>query len=304
MSTVSLKSGDTIWGIVQQKLGPGATNKQILDKTNEILKLNNITAEGAKRMHVGDTVKLSQDLAPKAPAPAPAPKPAPAPTPAAPAPTPAAPAPAPAQGGANANVVPGSLNGGNSNPNQITVAQIDNFETDNTGFNHGVEIANTINRGGGDPALAGQINLVQFGVGQGDVAVPRDTASALQEILNRIINGQDIDAVNMSLQDFNSDGNTAKVQELIRKLTERGVPVLVAAGNNGPQAVNQLAGPGALVIESTTQGIRNPNSGIGNLSANAETTSFATANVSPVIARMINSGMTLQQIFALIQQGG
>ena len=81
--TATIKSGDTIWGLVKAK-NPGATDAEIQKKTQAVLDANGLTWESAKKMHAGDTVKLDAGLpAGAAPAPAPAaPAPAPAATPA------------------------------------------------------------------------------------------------------------------------------------------------------------------------------------------------------------------------------
>lgn len=99
MSTVSLKSGQTIWGLVQAAK-PGASATEVANLTNAVLKDNSITAAQAKTLQVGTKIDLSAlSPAPKPAAPAPAKAPAPAPAPAAakpadPAPVAATPAPA------------------------------------------------------------------------------------------------------------------------------------------------------------------------------------------------------------------
>jgi len=77
MATVALKSGDTIWGLVAKKLGPGASNAEIAAATNKVLKANGETAASARTMQVGEQVNLDV-LDPKKPAAKPADPAAPA----------------------------------------------------------------------------------------------------------------------------------------------------------------------------------------------------------------------------------
>jgi hypothetical protein len=189
-----------------------------------------------------------------------------------------------------------------NDPNKITVAQIDSFVPDSQNFNHGQEIAKTMNAGGADPSLAGKITILRYSVdGNGTLAqtLPSKTADALQDIVNRVKAGQDIDAVNISLQDFVPSTDADRARTLIRQLAQMNVAVDVAAGNGGPTQVNQLATPDAFVVQSSTNGKLNATSSLGNITAEASTTSFSTANLTPRIAAMMNSGMTLNQVRAL-----
>lgn len=174
--------------------------------------------------------------------------------------------------------------------NQVNVAVIDNFENDANGFNHGQEITNTILNGGSNAELAGKIDVQQFNVaGQGEEGI----ANALQQILTNVQNGERLNAVNISLQDFVPDQFTDQIRNTITELSKAGVPVLVAAGNEGINNTNLLGGDGALVVQSTTNGQLNPNSGPGNIQSEGDTTSFATANLTPTIAA--NHQVNLEQ---------
>jgi hypothetical protein len=190
-----------------------------------------------------------------------------------------------------------------NDPNKITVAQIDSFTPDDQDFNHGEEIAKTIEAGGDDPSLAGQINLIQYHIdGTGPLAttLSKRTGDALEDIVKRVKSGEDIDAVNMSLQDFTDSAATRRVRTLVDQLAHMNVAVNVAAGNAGPTFVNQLTTPDAFVVQSATNGKLNATSSLGNITGEASTTSFATATVTPRIAEMINSGMTVDQVRALV----
>ncbi len=188
--------------------------------------------------------------------------------------------------------------GRRNDPNRITVYQIDVFRPDNTGFNHGNAIADTLRGGGQTPGLANQVTLKQIDVSGSNSPeqFTRRVSSALQTVLAQAQSGQDVDAVNLSLQDFQATASIPEVRNLIGQLSAMGIPVVVSAGNGGPNQVNQLVGPGAFIVESMTNGMVNGNSGRGNIRANGRTTSFAAANLTPQIAQMINAGMTLQQV--------
>ena len=57
--TVTLASGDTIWGHVKAQLGPDASDADIQNATQRVLDANNITWEDARTLQPGDTVDLS-----------------------------------------------------------------------------------------------------------------------------------------------------------------------------------------------------------------------------------------------------
>lgn len=189
-----------------------------------------------------------------------------------------------------------------NDPNKITIAQIDTFFTDDQNFNHGEEIAKTLLAGGDESRLAGQINLIQYrvdGTGPLDTTMSARTGDALEDIIKRVKAGEDIDAVNMSLQDYRASADSARVQKLISQLADMNVAVDVAAGNAGPTLVNQLTTPDAFVVQSATNGQLNASSSLGNITAESSSTSFATANLTPRIAAMMNAGLSLNQVRAL-----
>lgn len=166
---------------------------------------------------------------------------------------------------------------------------VDNFTPDNTGFNHGQEIVNTIINGGSRPELQGHVNVQAIDTG-GSLS---NIQQALQQILTGVQNGERVNAVNLSLVDFTPDEFTEPIQQLITQLSGEGVPVLVAAGNDGIDNKNLLAGDGAIIVQSTTNGEVNANSGPGTVQSEGSTTSFATANLTPTIAA--NNQVKLEQ---------
>ncbi len=156
------------------------------------------------------------------------------------------------------------------------VAEIDDFTTDNTGFNHGAEIANTLNPDG-------SVNVLKFNIGGSGDRLAK-IANSLDTVIARVKNGETIDAVNLSQQDFSNSPETAQVRAKIDELAALGVPVAVAAGNNGPSQHNSLISNKAFAVQSATNGLANPNSGLGNVTAEGRTTSFATANFTRQLA--------------------
>jgi hypothetical protein len=156
------------------------------------------------------------------------------------------------------------------------IAQIDDFTTDNTGFNHGAEVAKTLNPDG-------KTNLLQMNIGGGGDRLTH-ISNALDNVIARVKKGETIDAVNLSQQDFSNGPQAAQIRAKIDQLSTLGVPVAVAAGNNGPNQHNDLISNKAFSVESTTNGQVNSDSGIGNVQAEGRTTSFATANFARQIA--------------------
>ncbi len=199
----------------------------------------------------------------------------------------------PSQAPASSNAAPSASTSG-----RLKIAQIDNFSTDNSGFNHGEEVAKTLRSGGNNGELAGKVDLMQFDVSGGNPTAK--TAQALQSIVQQVRNGEQVDAVNISLQDFEASGNSAQVQSLISELKSLGVPVAVAAGNGGRGTTNQLGSNNAFVVESTTNGAVNNSSGQGNIRAEGRTTSFATANLTPLLAAQKASGLSVDQIKSML----
>lgn len=195
-------------------------------------------------------------------------------------------------------LLPGLTNGGaNTNTGRLKIAVIDSFVTQSNGFNHGEEISRILKSGGSDASLAGKIDLLQFDVNRGSNRTD-GIADALEDVIRRVQNGEKIDAVNISQQDFTADADTQRVQEAINRLKELNVPVAVAAGNEGAGAVNQLANNNAFVVSSTTNGLLNSSSGLGNIRAEGRSTSFATANAAPILAKLKASGLSVDRIKA------
>ena len=169
----------------------------------------------------------------------------------------------------------------------LVIAQIDDFNTDSTGFNHGQSIAQTLQSGGGDPSLAGNINLLQYQASGSSNSI----AGALGNVIQKVQSGQTVDAVELPQDDFNNDAGSQQVRQDIDQLKALGVPVVVAAGNNGPGNVNQLADGNAITVANTQNGQLDPNSGVGNTQFEGRTTSFASANLAPIIALQHAEGL-------------
>lgn len=153
----------------------------------------------------------------------------------------------------------GIVNGG-----APTVAVVDDF---NSGSGHGQEIAGTIQQDGARTA--------GFDVNGGGVS------RALDNVITAAKNGQHFDAVNLSQQNFQASQETAAVQQRIQVLQSMGIPVVVAAGNGGPNQTNQYATGAAYVAQS-----QSADSGRGNVVGAGGTTSFASANVAAAVAKM------------------
>jgi hypothetical protein len=193
----------------------------------------------------------------------------------------------------------GAGNAGNSQSagkgnGRLKIVQIDNFSADNTGFNHGQEMAKVLKNGGGDQSLSGKVDLDQYNVAGGNTT--KKASDALRNVLQRVQSGEQVDAVHMPLQAFQQDGNTQEVKQLIDQLAAAGVPVVVAAGNEGPGKQNALTDDNSFNVQSATNGRVNGNSGKGNITSEGRTTSFASANLAPVLAAKKNAGLSLGQM--------
>jgi hypothetical protein len=209
-----------------------------------------------------------------------------------PTPAPAAAATTAASGAAGTTATSAGTAGASTG--RLRIAQIDTF----TGSTHGQEIANTLRSGGGDPSLAGKIDLLQFDIANGNGGTSQNINNALQNIVQRVQSGEQIDAVNMSLQDFSNGAQEQQTRALVDQLAALGVPVAIAAGNNGPNQQNQLGGANTFNVQSATNGQINATSGRGNVTADGQTTSFAAANLAPVLAAKKAQGQTIGQIRA------
>jgi hypothetical protein len=175
----------------------------------------------------------------------------------------------------------------------LRIAQIDSFSSE-----HGEEIADLINGGGTHSDLVqDDIDLLQYDIGGGSNQKINDS---LRDIIMRVQSGERIDAVNMSLQDFTESDAAAETSQLVDQLIAMGIPVAVAAGNDGPGAQNFLEGQNSFNVESFTNGMRNGTSGLGNVQSDGSTTSYATANLTPLLASLHAQGMSIAQIRAYL----
>lgn len=180
----------------------------------------------------------------------------------------------------------------------LKVAVIDQFQPDSTGFNHGESITNTIAAGGSDSRLSGRVSTLKY-----DVAGNNSTgriADALKDVAERVKRGEVIDAVNVSQQDFSDNFQTQRVRQAVQELISLGVPVAIAAGNGGPNMVNQLTTGDAFIVSSAQNGQINADSGRGNVVSEGRSTSFATANLTPTLASLKASGLSISQIHAQV----
>ena len=169
----------------------------------------------------------------------------------------------------------GDQNRNSGNGGAPTVAVVDDFSQSN----HGREMASTIQQNG--------VGTAGFDVKQGGVS------RALDGVINAAQRGQHFDAVNISQQDFQASQETGAVQQRIQVLQQMGIPVVVAAGNGGPDQTNQLAVGADFVAAS-----RSADSGRGNVFGFGGTTSFAAANVASTVARMHAQGLNVNQMRA------
>jgi hypothetical protein len=175
-----------------------------------------------------------------------------------------------------------------ANNGRLRIAVIDDFSTDRTGFNHGESVEQEITRGG-------NVDTVRFDrARQGQAGI----AGSLEEIVQRVRNGEQIDAVNLSQAHFQATGDTQRVQSAVAELKNLGVPVAIAAGNNGPNQVNQLTSNNSFNVSNGTA-----QSGQGNITAQGRTTSFATANLVTQLAQLKSQGLSVDQIRAQLGVG-
>lgn len=189
----------------------------------------------------------------------------------------------------------------------VRVAVIDDFTTDGSGFNHGNEIDGIIRSGGAGTAGAVQdgsgVDTVRFNINNGGNRT-RNIANSLDQIAQLAAQGQHFDAVNISQQDFANDADTAAVRQKIDLLQRQfGIPVVVAAGNNGQGVRNALAGSAAFVVENSVGGsnARANGSGGGNVRSEGRFTSQAAANVSARVAQLSEMGFSFAQIQQFLQ---
>lgn len=169
----------------------------------------------------------------------------------------------------------------------LKIVQIDDFSSA-----HGQEIANTLTQDG-------DVSLEQYDISKGGNRLA-NISSSLDDLITRARNGEKIDAVNISQQNFDNSSLSNEVRRKIELLSDLGVPVAVAAGNGGPNQQNGLAANNSFNVASTTNGVRNRDSGLGNVSAEGQTTSFATANMATQLARLHAQGYSNGQIFNML----
>ncbi|HEY9687630.1 MAG TPA: hypothetical protein V6C52_11700 [Coleofasciculaceae cyanobacterium] len=196
---------------------------------------------------------------------------------------------------------PGVLN----DSRRLKIAVIDNFNRSDDslykGFgSHGDYVTHLIRSGGKDPRLAGKIDVLTY-----DSAKSADDAvstsldkilKSLDDVYNRAKSGENIDAVNLSQAAFSEGADSEQVRAAIGRLRDLNIPVAVAAGNNGPTEENTLANAGQFEVEATRNGKRVARSGHGNIKADEEYTSFATANLSPLLASRHHAGFDINEI--------
>ncbi len=188
---------------------------------------------------------------------------------------------------------------GSSNPSQTRVAVIDDFNTA-----HGGQVASALQQNGAD--------TLNFNIGQSGTSRSASIATSLQDIARRLDSGEKIDAVNLSQQDFAGDQNSQAIQQAISYIQSRhGVPVVVAAGNGGPNRVNRLASGASLVAANASRGsdVLDPNSSVGNIAQSADTSSIASALVAARAGQLRSQGLDLNSIVSNLQnqarfQGG
>jgi hypothetical protein len=171
---------------------------------------------------------------------------------------------------------------------KLNIAQIDDFSTDQSGFNHGREIAKTLNPDGNS-------NLLQFNIAGGDRM--QNISNALDDVLAKVQSGQRVDAVEIPQVSANDGPAAQAIRDKIEQLTQAGVPVIIAAGNNGPNQHNFLETDHSFNVENVVNGKVSAQSGQGNIRANGRTTSFASANLALQVARLRSQGESVAQIF-------
>jgi hypothetical protein len=161
-------------------------------------------------------------------------------------------------------------------PGKAKIAVIDDFNSNQNGFQHGTEVSNAASSAAGGAEI-------QRLPGSGSANI----ASSLRQVLNNARSGNKVDVVNIS--QFVT-GNQQEIQGLIQQLRQEGIPVVVAAGNNGPNQRNGIGGGSALTATNGTN-----QSGPGNVRGNGRTTSFAAADISGRLAQLIASGTPVEQ---------
>ena len=172
------------------------------------------------------------------------------------------------------------------------VAVIDDFNG-----SHGKSMANAIRMAGAD--------ALEVNVAEGAKKRTTSIADALQNLSARLDRGERIDAVNLSQQAFQDSPDAERIQQAIKYIQARhGVPVVVAAGNSGPDKTNVLSRGAALVAENAVRGTdkTSTKSGKGNILQEASSTSMATALVSAQAAILHRRGWGVKNVVSQLQQ--
>ncbi len=191
---------------------------------------------------------------------------------------------------------PMGVNAGQVAPAQDTsprVAVVDTFADNGSGFNHGQEVATTIQAGGAQ--------TLQFNLAGKAGSNEEKIDASLKDVLAQVQAGADIDVVNLSQFNPSNNADMESIRQTIDQLGALGVPVLVAAGNNGPNARNALGNSAnAILVENTVGGAVSAQSGQGDVAFEGRTTSFATAGLSGQLATRLAQGQSLAQILASV----
>lgn len=191
----------------------------------------------------------------------------------APAPAAAAAKPAGTAGTAGSAAAPAAAG---AKPTSAKVTVIDDFKSNDNGFQHGTEVAGTISSKAG-----GNVSVEKKDVaGQGTAGIK----TALKDILAQTKSGnKPTDVINISQFFGQETADTAEIRQLINELDAAGIKTVVAAGNNGPGQENKLAvGSKATIAANGTA-----QSGKGTVTGEGRTTSFAAADVSAKLAKQI-----------------
>ncbi|MEM0951758.1 MAG: hypothetical protein AAGI66_06410 [Cyanobacteria bacterium P01_H01_bin.74] len=218
------------------------------------------------------------------PEPAPTPLPLPAPLPEEPVPTPL-PLPAPVSETVSGTPIPfQSLS--------PVVVQIDDYVTDPDGFNHGALVSSFINPDGG-------VDLLRYNIDDGGNRT-LNIATGLAEIITAVQNGGQVNAVHIPQYDPSNNFLTQMVRERADQLSALGVPVVIAAGNNGVNGVNRLPGDATFEVMNLVNGQIDVNSGRGNLAFEGRSTSLSSASAAREIAELDFQGFGSTQIFSAL----
>lgn len=190
----------------------------------------------------------------------------------------------------------------------VDVFVIDDFNPDRSQpnkagagfFNHGETVSQIAKSGGSHAELANQVAVHKYNINRGGINSSR--SGAIGDVLDRVIqiaqtDPSKVDAVNISQQEFEESTDSQRVQAKIQKLIDMGIPVVVAAGNDGPTEKNQLATPDAFIASTLKE-----NSGIGNVAVQTKATSFAAPDLAPFLGFLRREGYSYEQIKAKIQQ--